>query len=670
MNNVNVNISEGLNPQEQEIFGILEKVVQQYAPNTTLRSAGGWVRDKLLGIPSDDIDIMVDNMSGEEFAKLVTKSMSLEDPHVIRQNPDASKHVETAKAYIPLSNGETQEIDFAMARQEIYDDDSRIPEIKPATAQEDAIRRDLTINSLFYNINDKNVEDFTGKGIKDLITNTIRTPLDPNKTFSDDPLRMFRTIRFAAKYSGQIDPETFQALQNPELREKIKAKISKERIGTEFKKMLKNPNPDYAIELMKDSGLWQDIVNEALAGTKYEGKMAELDMEQNNPWHELSLWGHTFQTIKNLLANIPDMEGEQKVVMLLAALTHDLGKLHSEIQAESKTHPGRTSYHGHEKESEEIASHVLRYLRLEPLINQVAGLARYHMRPHRMTEEGGAKTLRRFIRQMGELSLNWVDVLNLSVADALSKDMNIDPEVVKKYQELEAKLNEALQTMKPLEQNKGITPVLNGNEVMQLLNIKPGPWMKDITEFIKDIMDENPEISKEEAAQKIQMQFEYLSQDEKIQRQAGNEETGFSYCPMHLFNQRREHLRECYKDERFYEVISVLKELKEDYENDEKITKLIAYYMFYLLTKNKERYRDNDLLDYLFLNTEKDFFFDGVLACFTMGILLNIETRTEDDMIKALAEKGKNLNPELFDKIMTTISKCDPYRKDLLGEVK
>lgn len=669
MNNIHSNINKELSPQEKEVFKIIEEVINKYAPNTTARAVGGWVRDKLLGVPSDDIDIMIDNMSGEEFAKLVTKHMGLEDPHVIRQNPDASKHIETAKAYIPLSNGQTQEIDFAMARQEIYDNNSRIPEIKPATPQEDALRRDLTINSLFYNINQRKIEDFTGDGIKDLITNTIRTPLDPYKTFSDDPLRMFRTIRFAAKYEGQIDPETYAALQDPTLREKIAQKISKERIGTEFKKMLKNPNPDYAIELLKNSGLWQDIIDQALKGTKYEGEMDKLDMEQNNPWHKLSLWEHTFQTVKNLLNNTPDMADEQRIIMIMAALTHDLGKLYKSVQAESATHPGRTSYHGHEKESEEITTHILKYLRLEPLIDQVAGLARYHIRPHRMSEgDASSKTLRKFIRQMGELSLNWVDVLNLSIADALSKDVEIDSQVIQQYQDLESKLVSALQTMKPIEENKGIVPILNGNEIMQILEIKPGPWMKDIIEFVKEIMDENPEISKEDAAQKVRAEFAYLSQDNRITKNAGNEEIGSSYCPMHLFNKKREQLKKCYQEAKYYEVLSMLKDLKNDYENDEKLIRLTAYYLFYILLKNKEKFRNNELLEWVFMNAEKDFF-DGVLACFTMGILINIDTKTEDSIILDLANKGKSLSPNLMPKILNSIKECHPFRNDLIKKI-
>ncbi|MFW6122344.1 MAG: CCA tRNA nucleotidyltransferase, partial [Petrotogales bacterium] len=441
---IDTNIKKHLTPDEKEVFSILGNVIEQKAPSTTIRVVGGWVRDKLLEVPSDDIDIMIDNMTGEKFAKLVTEHLGSKNAHVIRTNPEKSKHIETAKAYIPLSSGKVQEIDFAQARDEVYEKNSRIPNTHSATPQEDAHRRDLTINSLFYNINKNQIEDFTGKGLKDLITNTISTPEDPIKTFSEDPLRIFRVIRFAAKYNANIDEKTYKALMNPSLQQDIKNKISKERIGIEISKMLKNPNPLKAINILKETGLWQSIIDEALAGTKFEGKMAPLNMAQNNPHHKLDLWGHTMQVVKNVLDQYYETEPEKRATIILSALMHDLGKLYYDIQADSQNHPGTTSYHGHEKESKEIAEHILRYLKIEPFINQVAGLASQHMKPHSLLENPNIKTLRKFIRQMGEKSLNWLDVFNLAVADAMSKDVEINPETVQKYQTLEANLQEAL----------------------------------------------------------------------------------------------------------------------------------------------------------------------------------------------------------------------------------
>jgi tRNA nucleotidyltransferase (CCA-adding enzyme) len=647
---INTDITSNLTPQEQEIFSVIRKVIEEKSPSTTARVAGGWVRDKLLGVPSDDIDIMVDNMSGEDFARLVTQYIGSKDPNVIRQNPEKSKHIETAKAYIPLSNGDTQEVDFARARQEVYKEDSRIPDTRPATAQEDAHRRDLTINSLFYNINTGQVEDFTGKGIKDLITNTIRTPEDPIKTFSDDPLRIFRVIRFAAKYNGHIDDVTYQAMMDPSLRDEIKKKISKERMGTEMTKMFKNPNPERAIEILKETGLWQDIVSEALKGTKYEGKMAPLDMEQNNPWHKLTLWGHTMQVVKNALERYPEAEPEKRATIILSALMHDLGKLFYEIQAESRTHPGRTSYHGHEKESREIAEHILRYLKMEPFIDQVAGMSRYHMYPHRFTDEGASpKLLRKFIRKMSEQSLNWLDVFNLSVADALAKDVELDPAILQKYEALEAQLQEALASMEAITQEEKITPILNGYEIMQALNIKPGPYMSEMTEFVRELRDEDPDISKEEAIARLQEQYKDFDpqqwQQQKTASAKEDEETG-CLCPMTVFKQRQKEIESLRREKKYYEVFSIVKDLLKQYGNAENVIRLAAINMLYLLIKDP-KFRDNDILLHLFEKAEHNFF-DPVICSFVVAILILEDTATEPDVILEIGNRMVKMAPGIL----------------------
>jgi len=499
---LNTTIKNRLSREEKELFSILKEVGRIKTPSTAIRVVGGWVRDKLLGIYSEDIDIMLDNISGEEFAHLVTKFLKVKGPHVIKKNPEKSKHIQTAKAYIRLSTGKVREVDFAVARAEIYKADSRIPEIKPATAEEDAMRRDLTINSLFYNLNRDEVEDFTGKGINDLLTNTIRTPSNPLKTFTDDPLRIFRAIRFAAKYNGKIVDETYETMMAPSLRDEIKQKISKERIGAEISKMLKNPYPMYAIRLLKDTGLLNDIIVEALKGTCYEGRMAPLDMDQQTIYHQYTLWEHTMKVVKCIIEKYKGAEKEKIMTMILAALMHDMGKLYSDIQATSITRPDNLTYYGHQKESAKIAKHILRFLKMGPYIEQVTGLATYHMRPYQFTKKVGnsPKSMRRFIRQMRERSLDWKDVFNLAVADTFSKTETIDGDVARQYKAAENKL-------KLLDEETTIKPVLNGNEVMQVLKIKPGPRMTEIMEFIKELRDENPEITKKQASEILKRKY-------------------------------------------------------------------------------------------------------------------------------------------------------------------
>ncbi len=211
-----------------------------------LRFAGGWVRDKLLDIQSHDIDTAINAMTGFAFStkmreflqnedNLKKHSLKVEDIgnlHKILANPEKSKHLETATTRIFGFD-----IDFVNLRKETYSEDSRNPQMEFGTAEEDALRRDATINALFYNIHSDEVEDFTG-GIKDLSAKWIRTPLEPKTTFTDDPLRVLRLIRFASRLGFRIDPEAEASMSDPAVMESLKLKISRERVGVEVAKML------------------------------------------------------------------------------------------------------------------------------------------------------------------------------------------------------------------------------------------------------------------------------------------------------------------------------------------------------------------------------------------------------------------------------------------------
>ena len=661
---IDLNIQNKFTEDEKELFSILRDVVYKYTPSTSIYLVGGFVRDLLMGKQSNDVDVMLSNISGEDFAKLVTKYMGIKEAHTIQGNPEKSKNITTSKAYIPLSSGKIQEVDFAQARSEVYRGDSRIPDIKPATPQEDAYRRDLTINSLMFDLKTNKIEDFTGNGIKDLLTMTIRTPEEPLKTFMDDPLRILRCARFAAKYNGKIDSETYQAMSNPILRDEIKKKVSKERMGAEIEKMLKNPNSEVAIGLLYNTGLMQDIIDESLRGTKYEGKMSPLNMPQNNLHHKLNLWEHSMQVVKNLLDMYPQMESEKKIVMVLAAIMHDLGKLYSEIQAESKTHPGSTSYHGHEDESGEIVSHILKYLKLEPLISSVSKLTQAHMRPHQFTEQegGGIKALRKFIRQCGENSLNWLDVLNLATADALAKDINIDPLIISKYQDLEQRLQEALVSLSPTPDKPELKPILNGNEIMKTLNIKAGPHMKEMMEFVKELKDDNPNISKEEATQKLKEKF----QNNEI-KQASKKSDTSSVCPRHLLNAKIDEINTLLHEQKYYEALTLVTQLKEEYGNDDNITRLVAITCFKLLVVS-EKYRHNDLLQYALDKAQLNFF-DYILCSYSVGILLLIETQTEDDIVKEIAQRMVKMSPGTLRNVLEALPK-NVFRPKLKKEIE
>ncbi|EPR78113.1 tRNA nucleotidyltransferase-polyA polymerase, partial [Spraguea lophii 42_110] len=244
------------------------------------RVAGGWVRDKLLGIKSNDIDITIDNISGENFAKSFADNSNLSFG-VIKSNPEKSKHLETVVLQIY-----NKSIDFISLRTEDYSD-SRIPIIKEGSVEEDAFRRDITINSLFYNLLTEKVEDYTTKGINDLKNKIIRTPLHPLKTFKDDPLRILRVIRFSVKYNFKIDNEIVDTLKNKSFKKYLIDKVSNERIRIELDKIL-NINYTEGIKYMVEYHLIEPIFK-----YKINIDLRVLDYTE----YELNLYKNEFKDI-------------------------------------------------------------------------------------------------------------------------------------------------------------------------------------------------------------------------------------------------------------------------------------------------------------------------------------------------------------------------------------
>eukprot|EP00741_Cyanophora_paradoxa_P009856 tig00001668_g9547.t1 len=245
-----------LTPKERDVFELLLEVARHYDLKTQMRVAGGWVRDKLLGMSSPDIDIALDDMLGVEFAEMVNlylrqKGEMTHSIGVIHSNPEQSKHLETA--HLPIFG---LHIDFVNLRCEEYSCNSRIPAMTLGTAKEDAFRRDLTINALFYNINKGAIEDLTGQGLRDLSSGIVRTPLAPRVTFLDDPLRVLRAIRFASRLRFSLDPELVSAARDPEVHSALEQKVSRERIGIEVSGMLAGPHPVRALASICDLDLF------------------------------------------------------------------------------------------------------------------------------------------------------------------------------------------------------------------------------------------------------------------------------------------------------------------------------------------------------------------------------------------------------------------------------
>ncbi|GJC77880.1 CCA tRNA nucleotidyltransferase, mitochondrial [Colletotrichum liriopes] len=262
-----------------------------------LRWAGGWVRDKLLGIESHDIDTAINVMTGYAFS-LELRDYCAQDEHTkkhsigpddmgslhrIAANPDKSKHLETATTRMF-----GLDVDFVNLRKETYTQDSRNPAMEFGTAEEDALRRDATINALFYNLHTGLVEDLTG-GLSDMKSRLIRTPMEPFQTFTDDPLRVLRLVRFASRLDFAIDSAATAVMADARVLDALKLKISRERVGVEMEKMLKGKRPRSSLDLIRNLGLYEAIFTDP-NGIEH-------------PQPDLSKWHLVYDLLDNLVCN-------------------------------------------------------------------------------------------------------------------------------------------------------------------------------------------------------------------------------------------------------------------------------------------------------------------------------------------------------------------------------
>ncbi|EKE42859.1 hypothetical protein ENUP19_0125G0009 [Entamoeba nuttalli] len=248
------NIPIDLTQQEIDIFKVLNNTKQYFNLSCTVRVVGGWVRDKILKKNSHDIDITSEGISGVQFAQYVTQYLQLQGINTkLLTNREQTEHLQTATTTIC-----ELPIDFGSPRAEEYKDNSRIPEIRKGSIYEDCIRRDFTINCLFYRIEDGMIEDYTN-GYEDLVNKIIRTPIDPIQSFTDDPLRVFRGIRFSAKYGFKIEDNTLNAMTNPSVLRGMN-KIKKSRRTPELNNILISSHPSYGFHVFQYCHLLKEIL--------------------------------------------------------------------------------------------------------------------------------------------------------------------------------------------------------------------------------------------------------------------------------------------------------------------------------------------------------------------------------------------------------------------------
>ncbi|MCD9017871.1 CCA tRNA nucleotidyltransferase [Parachryseolinea silvisoli] len=432
---------------EHPVFQAIGAAGDQLGVDTYV--VGGYVRDLILQRPSKDIDFVCVG-SGIALAQAVARQLG-PDVHV-----NVFKNFGTAQiVYNDL------ELEFVGARRESYRSDSRKPIVEDGTLQDDQQRRDFTMNALAISLNKSTFGNLVDPfdGIADMKRKTIRTPQDPITTFSDDPLRMMRAIRFASQLSYDIEPDTYAAIVSQANRIKI---VSQERITDELNKIILSPVPSYGFKLLYNTGLLKIFFPElvALYGVESVGNKSHKDN-----------FYHTLQVLDNVSVVSYDLW------LRWAAILHDIAK--PATKRFDKTH-GWT-FHGHEDKGARMVPNIFRRLKL-PLNEKmlfVQKLVRLHLRPIPLVKEVTDSALRRLLFDAGDE----IDALMmLCRADITSKNNEKVNRFLKNFDVVEQKMAEVEQK----DQIRNFQPPVTGDEIMDMFQIPPSRIIGDIKEQIKE----------------------------------------------------------------------------------------------------------------------------------------------------------------------------------------
>ena len=441
---------------------------------------GGYVRDIFLERPSADIDVVVVG-SGIEVAKGLKQLLGK------RAHLSVFKNFGTAQVKIrgqqrsddPEDEHVSEiEVEFVGARKESYSHDSRKPVVENGTLEDDQNRRDFTINAMAICLNQSRFGELVDpfNGLADLEDGIIATPLDPEITFSDDPLRMMRCIRFATQLNFQIEDETFEALQHMADRIKI---VSGERIEVELNKIMMAPHPSTGFEYLQRSGLLQIILPELSALDIVEKK--EGRAHKNNFYHTLEVLENVVKA-QDGLASQPS-PFNSRLYLRWGALLHDIGKTRSK-----RWEPGTGwTFHNHNIIGAKMVPGIFRRLKL-PMgaeMKYVQKLVDLHMRPQVIADsEVTDSAVRRLLNDAGD---DIDDLMMLCEADITSKN-----EVKKKmFLENFRMVREKLADLKEKDYKRLLQPVIDGNEIMELFHLKPSREVGILKQYLKDAVLDN-----------------------------------------------------------------------------------------------------------------------------------------------------------------------------------
>ncbi len=439
-----------INCTDKELF-IFKKITHAAADlQLPCYLIGGFVRDKLLGRASKDADIVCVG-DGIELAHKVAERC--------QPKPTVAYYKNFGTASIKVDDFE---IEFVGARKESYRYHSRNPEVTPGTLEEDQLRRDFTINALAISLYGDNfgklIDPFNG--VDDLKGKIIRTPLEPGQTFSDDPLRMMRAVRFAAQLEFTIEDKTWEGICLHVDRIKI---ISQERITEEFNKILLSNKPSIGLDLLYRSGLMHIIFPQMvdLAGAEYIDGMGHKDN-----------FYHTLQVVDNISANTNDLW------LRWAAVLHDFGK-----PATKKFENGHGwTFHGHEVVGGRMVPKIFTKLKLpqNEKMRYVRKLVELHLRPISLTRENITDSaIRRLLFDAGD---DIEDLMTLCSADITSKNKF----KVKRYLENFNMVKERLQEVEEKDRIRNWQPPVTGELIMAVFNLPPGKIVGEIKNALRE----------------------------------------------------------------------------------------------------------------------------------------------------------------------------------------
>ena len=448
---------------DKEMFHLIGDVADEMGVECYV--VGGFVRDIFLERPSNDIDVVVVG-SGIEVAKALKNRLGK------KAHLSVFKNFGTAQVkYKPLTPHPSPltseiEIEFVGARKESYSHDSRKPIVEDGTLEDDQNRRDFTINAMAICLNKKRFGELVDpfNGIADLEDGIIATPLDPEVTFSDDPLRMMRCIRFATQLNFEIEDETFDALSRMADRIRI---VSGERIEVELNKIMMAPHPSIGFEYLQRSGLLQIILPEVAA--------LDIVEKRDGRAHKNNFY-HTLEVLENVSKGAP-------LWLRWGALLHDIGKTRSK-----RWEPGiGWTFHNHNIIGAKMVPNIFRRLKL-PMgaeMKYVQKMVDLHMRPQVIAdEEVTDSAVRRLLNDAGD---DIDDLMVLCEADITSKN-----EVKKKmFLENFRMVREKLADLKEKDYKRLLQPVIDGNEIMEMFHLKPSREVGVLKQYLKDAVLDN-----------------------------------------------------------------------------------------------------------------------------------------------------------------------------------